>query len=301
MSEAAPVRTRAVPIELNAERLHGIALRGAWSLSGDHTQFGGFSGLEVSEERLFAVTDFGWWFGADLGLGDELILRNARMAPMRGPTGLPYSKAGGDAEDLVLSGDVLSVAFERDHRIMRLGADGRLGGIIRARSFEQLRSNLGLEGLAAHPSGGLLALTEASGDYLPVFRLGPGGARDQISFHVPGRHQITGADLGPDGQLYVLRRKYSLIKGGSMQIVRYAIGDDGWPLADSAERLAFIGWHSGIDNMEGISVEEGADGVLRLWLISDDNFSPLQRTLLVLFEIGTAAEPATAIGQGGSG
>ncbi|MDH3668652.1 MAG: esterase-like activity of phytase family protein [Paracoccaceae bacterium] len=290
-----------MPVEIKAERLHGIALKGAWALSGDHTQFGGFSGLEVSEERLFAVTDFGWWFGAEMGLDDGLILRNARVAPMRGPMGLPYSKAGGDAEDLVLSGDVLSVAFERDHRVMRLGTDGRLGAVIRVRAFERLRSNLGLEGLAAHPGGGLLALTEASGDYLPVFRLGPGDVRDQISFHVPGRHQITGADLGPDGQLYVVRRKYSLIKGGSMQIVRYSIGDDGWPLAESAERLAFIGWYSGIDNMEGISVERGADGVLRLWLISDDNFSPLQRTLLVLFEIGAAARPVAATGQGGSG
>ena len=43
-----------------------------------------------------------------------------------------------------------------------------------------------------------------------------------------------------------------------------------------------------IDNMEGLSVHRAADGALVLTLISDDNFSMLQRTLLLQF---TLAEP----------
>jgi hypothetical protein len=38
-----------------------------------------------------------------------------------------------------------------------------------------------------------------------------------------------------------------------------------------------------IDNFEGMSVHRAADGALILTLISDDNFSPLQRTLLLQF------------------
>ena len=43
-----------------------------------------------------------------------------------------------------------------------------------------------------------------------------------------------------------------------------------------------------IDNMEGLSVHRAADGALVLTLISDDNFSMIQRTLLLQF---TLAEP----------
>ena len=40
-----------------------------------------------------------------------------------------------------------------------------------------------------------------------------------------------------------------------------------------------------IDNMEGLSVHRAPDGALVLTLISDDNFSPLQRTVLLQFTL----------------
>ena len=43
-----------------------------------------------------------------------------------------------------------------------------------------------------------------------------------------------------------------------------------------------------IDNMEGLSVHRSAGGEVVLTLISDDNFSAVQRTLLLQF---TLAEP----------
>ena len=44
-----------------------------------------------------------------------------------------------------------------------------------------------------------------------------------------------------------------------------------------------------IDNMEGLSVHRGADGELVLTLVSDDNFSLLQRTLLLQFTLASDA------------
>ena len=40
-----------------------------------------------------------------------------------------------------------------------------------------------------------------------------------------------------------------------------------------------------IDNMEGLSVHRTAAGELVLTLVSDDNFSPLQRTILLQFKL----------------
>jgi hypothetical protein len=38
-----------------------------------------------------------------------------------------------------------------------------------------------------------------------------------------------------------------------------------------------------IDNMEGIGVHRDANGEIVLTLVSDDNFSPLQRTIILQF------------------
>ena len=40
-----------------------------------------------------------------------------------------------------------------------------------------------------------------------------------------------------------------------------------------------------LDNFEGIAVHQLSDGTNRLTLISDDNFSPLQRTLILQFDL----------------
>ena len=49
--------------------------------------------------------------------------------------------------------------------------------------------------------------------------------------------------------------------------------------------LIFADMGHQVDNMEGIAVHRAADGALVLTLVSDDNFSPLQRTLLLQFSL----------------
>jgi hypothetical protein len=55
----------------------------------------------------------------------------------------------------------------------------------------------------------------------------------------------------------------------------------GHPIAHLAPPLA-------VDNMEGIEVTQERGETL-VWLVSDDNFSPLQRSLLMKFALQTAA------------
>jgi len=40
-----------------------------------------------------------------------------------------------------------------------------------------------------------------------------------------------------------------------------------------------------VDNFEGIDIQKGADGKNYIYLISDDNFNPLQNTYLLMFEV----------------
>ena len=90
----------------------------------------------------------------------------------------------------------------------------------------------------------------------------------------------------PDGDLLVLERRFSWTARS-------------WPCASAACRsprssrarwstgreLMFADMGSQIDNMEGLSVHRDSSGALVLTLISDDNFSLLQRTLLLQFTL----------------
>jgi hypothetical protein len=49
-----------------------------------------------------------------------------------------------------------------------------------------------------------------------------------------------------------------------------------------------------IDNFEGLAVERRPDGAVRIYIVSDDNFSSSQRTLLMVFELRADTKPETA-------
>lgn len=69
------------------------------------------------------------------------------------------------------------------------------------------------------------------------------------------------------------------IDGEIDQRARYRYVETGW------RRLAEIDQLMTIDNFEGIAAKELVDGRTRLFIISDDNFSATQRTLLMVFDL----------------
>ena len=51
------------------------------------------------------------------------------------------------------------------------------------------------------------------------------------------------------------------------------------------EELAWLRHPLSVDNLEGIAAGRGPRGETLLWLLSDNNFNPLQRTILLHFEL----------------
>ena len=273
-------------VDLKAGDLHGLRLLGAVALSADHPRFGGFSGLVVRKGRMIAVSDMGWWLIAPVSDSPAGIRPGAaRFLRMRDADGIGFEKRGGDAEGLTIAGARTAVSFERDHRVA-LYKDAEAGGEIRDRRFERMAPNGGLEALATLPDGRLLAIGEAAleGGF-PMFLMSPDGEVASSRLPVTGRHAVTGADVGPDGRLYVVLRDYVPLVGVSIRIHRYRLGDDGFPDPASRTVLAAFEGSGGIDNMEGISVWTDRAGRTRLTLIADDNYNALQRTLVVDFEV----------------
>lgn len=281
-----PLRIESRTVGVIAGEMRFLRLRGAIELAADHAAFGGFSGLAIQGSRLLAVTDTGWMLEADLvESSDGLSLHRAGFRPLLDTDGQTFSKSGGDAEGLALRDGALWISFERDHRIVRYTGD-RPATTIRDNDFERMSSNSGLEALAALPGGGLLAIAE--GDVAGGFPVYVANENDRLFIgRLPrtSRHDVTGADIGPDGRLYLVLRDYIPLVGLSIRIQRYHLTADGLPDPATREDLAVFDESSGIDNMEGIAVWTDATGRARLTLISDDNFNPLQRTLILDFEI----------------
>ena len=76
-----------------------------------------------------------------------------------------------------------------------------------------------------------------------------------------------------------LERALERIDGDIDQRARSRFVETGW------RKLAEMDSQMTVDNFEGIAVKEMPDGRTRLFIVSDDNFSPAQRTLLMVFDL----------------
>ncbi|MBP1622743.1 MAG: hypothetical protein H6Q07_763, partial [Acidobacteria bacterium] len=107
-----------------------------------------------------------------------------------------------------------------------------------------------------------------------------------------GGYDISDAALLPGGDILLLERQYSVLHGVAMRIRRIPLAEikpgalvDGPPILETGRREE-------VDNMEALSVHRAPSGEIILTLMSDDNFSKIQRTLLLQFAYNE--EPAKA-------
>lgn len=259
--------------------------------------FGGISGFALEQDGHFlAITDAG------LFLSGRLATENDR------PTGLADVKAAAlldtegrvqadnareDVESVTLAPDAAYVAMETINEIWRYPRDplGKRGTLVPAPAIKGLRRNTGLESLAYMPSGppkgALVAIGEEGArkaDDLPGFIIG-GAAPGTFTVAKSGPFDATDLALGPDGNFYLLERHYTPLDGVSMQIRRFPAGEVKPGVRITGEVLGRFDMGYEIDNMEGLGVTRAASGEILLTLISDDNFSPLQRTILLRFAV----------------
>ena len=78
-----------------------------------------------------------------------------------------------------------------------------------------------------------------------------------------------------------------------MRIVRIRNDRLGEDLIVGAE-LTRMGFLEGIDNMEGIAAARTEAGELRLYLVSDDNFSAAQRTVVLTLGLAPGCQDGDA-------
>jgi hypothetical protein len=282
-----------------------LEFRGGLVLRSPHRDFGGISAIRVSSDgaHFIALSDKGWWFRGRL-LYEETRpsgIADAEMAPMLGANGKPLAARGWyDTEAIAVDGDTLYVAIERVHQIVRFNY-GKEGVLARGRAIEvpaalrSLPANRGLEALVFVPrglplAGTLIAISERGLDEagnISGFLIG-GPTPGSFAVRRNSNYDITDAALLPGGDVLVLERRFGWDSGLAVRIRRIALADiKPEALVDGSVLFnADLGYE--IDNMEGLSVHRSPGGETVLTLVSDDNFSAVQRTLLLQFVL---AEP----------
>ncbi len=244
-----------------------------------------------------AVSDYGWVLAARLVCdrrGNLADLAEATLRTLPGLDGRTLSRHWRDVEALAPDGaGGFVVAFERAHRVWHYPAGATPFATPPTAwpmppGLESAPSNGGIEALAAaDDSGTLLALTEElvdGGD--TVGWLGGRSGWARLGYRRLGIFQPTAATRLPSGRILVLERGFVLIGlEVSARLVRLEPADLRAGARLAGEEVAVIRQPLTVDNMEGLAARAEGDGNILIYLISDDNFSPLQRTLLMMFEL----------------
>ncbi len=249
--------------------------------------FGGFSGIEVSEDGMTFTTigDHGaivtGQFERD---GAQISGVTSAFEELKNTKGNALTKLESDAEGLAIRADGrIFVSFERFHRVWTYQAPASKAASIQLHAyFEHLKNNGGLEALAIDPDGTLYALPEtSSGGAITIYRF-EGDVWD-APYQIPqlGAFRVVGADFGPNGKLYVLERALNSIFGFQTQVRRFDIKGDTIGKGELILRT-IAGTH---DNLEGLSVWRDNTDDIRLTMISDDNFNILQHTEFVEYRL----------------
>lgn len=302
------ITIRATPIgafnsrEPSKTQFGALKFLGGLVLTSGDEAFGGISSLHMEPDgsHFLALTDVGSWLRGRIVYrdGKPAAIADAEMAPILGPGGKPFAaRRRFDSESLTERDGTAYVGIERQHKIIRF--DIRRDGL-RARGtpikvpadFKTLTDNGSLECLTAAPknsalAGSLIVVTEHSLDADGNHRSFVLKGEQVVRFSVKRSDDFDVSDctILPEGDLLLLERGFSLLRGIVMRIRRIPLDLIKPGALVDGPTLIFADLAYEIDNMEGIGVHRNAHGETIITVVSDDNFSPIQRNLLLQFKL----------------
>ena len=306
-----PTTVTAIPIDFDRDNFGRkefgkLIYRAGLNLYAKSSHFGGYSGLALdpSGRMLLAISDAGIWMRANLDYDGRRLrgLSDVVLGPIVGGDGKPlHADTERDSEGLALvDGDprqgTAYVSFEGKHRIARYPFTAErfgppTGTVPLPAGAKGMVPNRGIEAMALIRTGKLkgtiLAFTEGrvdkNGNVLGWLIGGPtpGG----ILLKRIGGFDITDAASLPDGGIVLLERRFRFSEGIKMRIRRIAASEIKRGAVMQGEVLLEADDSLNIDNMEAIAAHRAASGETVLTIMSDDNFSALQRTLIMQFTL----------------
>lgn len=274
-----------------------LQFRGGLALSSTDPNFGGISALRVLEdgEHFLALSDRAYWLrGRIVYDGNRPIgLADTEMAPVVGPDGKHEKRW--DTESIAKDGNTIYMGVE--------GLDRILCFVFRESGFPDYRNSIpfpagrrdlpvngGLEALEFIPKSGaldgtLVALSENGLDKngnLMAYCINE-SVRNTFAVKRSANYSISDAALLNPQYLLVLERKYDAASGITIRVRRISVDSIKQDAVVDGPAVLEADMKCQVDNMEAISVHRDPSGETILTLVSDDNFSNIQRTLLLQF------------------
>lgn len=282
-------------IAVEPEAFGPFRLERAWRLVGNDPQAGGYSALLWrGGERLLAASDNGRMIELE---GPDF--RSARQRPIF--TEDAYDKVSGDVEAMTGSGGrgPVWVAVEGSNAIARAGDDLHGQGRVRPASMAGWKANSGPETLVRLGDGRFVVVAErgTGGLHLgAIFASDPleHPAAEGFRMLVPGGYRPVDAVAALDGTVLVLLRRidWGVPPGFRSAIARYDLsGLKAGGIWRPRDRFALPDVVPS-ENYEGIALRPEAGSGATIWLISDDNLSGLQQSLLLRLRYAPKREKA---------
>lgn len=275
-------------LPLVAREAGELEVVGAWQLTSRYPGFGAYSALAVlGDGRLLAASDTG---------------RMLAFAPPGAPPATPlmdWFAGRKQANKFLVDIEAMTrdpatgriwLAYEGLNAIERFEPDLASPRRVRPGSMRAWPGNTGPEALLRLADGRFLVLSEAREALFGAGFTGLLFASDPVEGGEPIRFEFVAEDgfrpvdaaQAPDGRVVILLRRFDYLPPGFEN--RIVVADP----ADIREGVTWRGRPIGAiaaplptENYEGMVAEPLPGGAVRLWLISDDNRSALQRTLLM--------------------
>ncbi|MGE4014274.1 MAG: esterase-like activity of phytase family protein [Alphaproteobacteria bacterium] len=287
------------PRNANVTTVGALAFRGGLALRSPDKRFGGFSDLFVapSGNFLLTISDRGTWLRANLVYDERgrlIGMRDGDIGPLIDAEGKPLTGTAADAEAMaVLPDGSILVAFERQHRLWLYPAaeppfSKPPKEFPAPPNLEDSPGNSGIESLMYVGGDYFIAITEkmrASGNAV-VGWVGRLSGWETFAYERTGSFFPTAGQMLWTGDLLMLERSYDPVSGAAMRLQILKRREIAPGMRLRGQELARLEKPLTVDNFEGLGLRhDKARRETLVYVMSDDNFNPLQRTLLLMFAL----------------
>ncbi len=284
---------RAEPVRLDEaapdrRQVGALTFLAGWSLTSDDPRFGGISAMAVEGDQVTAISDSGILLSfAVPGPGPGRV----DVLPLPAGPGSPTRKMDRDTEAMFVAGSQAWLAFENRNEVWRYARPGwRAEARAAPAAMRRWPTNRGAEAMHRLADGRFLIISESldpdSTSPALLFPGDPTEGGEPVALRVrpaPG-YRVTDSAQLPDGRLLLLQRRFTLLDGASakLAVVDLAALDSRRPV--EGREIAHFVPPLTVDNMEALAITREGERTI-VWLASDDNYFPLQRTLLMKFAL----------------
>ena len=269
-----------------------LTFLGGVSLTSRDPAFGGFSSLSVVGDHFTSLSDYGDI--VQFRMNGAFEVSDPQFCDLPAGPGTGWQKRERDSESLAVDpvSGAIWVGFERANQIWRYGPRFTLPTAQAAPpAMARWEKNGGAESLVRLHDGRFLVIAETDRRDRPVrdLLLFPGDPTRHpdalvASYQPPDGYDPSDAVELPDGRVLVLNRRFALPFSWSAVLTMIDPRGAKAGLTLVGREVARFAAPLTVDNFEGLAVtREG--GATILWMVSDDNQSFLQRTLLMKFRI----------------